>query len=486
MRPFKTILMIAIDDLRPEINCFGKTKLHTPNVDALSSCGLQFDRAYCQVPLCMPSRASLMSGVRPDRRQLSHIPRICIHGEPSLPGYFKANGFATVCAGKVYHYNDDDSASWTRRYTDTFYESDQVCDGYCSGYQLAQNRAGLTYSRTGRNRAPLTECVDAPDEAYPDGIVAARAIEVLREFQERDEPLFLAAGFYRPHLPWAVPRKYWDLYQRDDIDLADNPFFPKDGIGKSELGDLLHYGDDEINDTYSDLGSYRDADFPVMSEAKQRECIHGYWASVSFVDAQIGKLLEELRRRERLDETVIVLWGDNGWHLGEHKLWSKVTSFEESTRVPLIMSVPGMTRGERTDALVELVDVYPSLCDLAGLVCPDHVQGLSVAPLLQTPGIPWKKGILSRIGDAETIRTAAYRFTRYADAAPDGDTTHLPNSGTCELFDLKQDPRENVNVAKRPEYAAAVQAMDRLLTEGWQALLPEGRNTIRPATAKQH
>jgi len=464
--------MIAVDDLRPEINSFGKTKLHTPNLDLLSHEGLQFDRAYCQAPLCMPSRASLMSGIRTDRRMLSRIPEICTNGEPSLPGHFKANGYATISVGKVYHFNDDDPASWTRRYTDTFYERDLVCDGYCSGYQLAQNREGLTYSKARQNRSPITECVDAPDAAYPDGVVAARAIEVLREYRRRDEPLFLAAGFYRPHLPWAVPKKYWDLYSRDEVDLADNPFFPQGGVGKSDLCDLLHYGDDEINGTYSDLGSYRDDDFPVMPEAKQRECIHGYWASVSFTDAQIGKLLDELRQLGVLDETVIVLWGDNGYHLGEHKLWSKMTSFEESTRVPLIMSVPGMAAGKRTEALVELVDVYPSLCDLAGLVPPAHLEGLSLAPLLENPGIPWKKAVFSTIRDADTIRTASHRFTRYAGATQDGDLFHLPNAGACELFDLGKDPRENVNVAKQPEYAGVVQEMDRLLQAGWHAVLP--------------
>lgn len=474
MTYFKRVLFIAVDDLRPEINCFGRKKLHTPNIDRLASRGTQFNRAHCQVPVCMPSRASLLSGIRPDRRQLSHIAQICVNGEPTLPGYLKSKGYDTISIGKVYHWNDDDPESWTKRYTDTFYERDLVCDGYCSGYQLEENLNGRTYGKKRRNESALTECVDAPDNAYPDGVIAERAIEVLRGSKEHDEPLFLAVGFYRPHLPWAVPKRYWDLYRRDEVDLADNPFFPKDGIGKSMLCDLMHYGDDEVNATYSDFGAYRDDDFPTLSEGKQRECIHGYWASVSFTDAQIGKVLDELERLDMKEDTVIVLWGDNGWHLGEHKLWSKATSFEESTRIPLVVAVPGITSGERSAALVELVDLYPTLCDLTGLECPVHLEGYSVVPVLDDPERPWKTGVFSRIQDAQTIITNRYRFTLYSDATPEGDVTHRPNAGTCELFDLEKDPKENVNVAKHPQYLNVVREMAALLKAGWQTMLPDG------------
>lgn len=485
MKRFKNVLMIIVDDLRPEINCFGKKKLHTPNLDALAREGLLFDHAYCQIPVCMPSRASLMSGIRPDERQLSHIPKICASGEPSLPGYLKENGYTTVSIGKVYHYNDDDEASWSCRYTDTFYEKDYTCDGYCSGYQLDENRRKvLNFNGRGmenkddRALPAICECADAPDSAYPDGVIADRAIEVMQSLSAGDKPFFLAAGFYRPHLPWAVPRKYWDLYNRDEVDLADNPFLPEDAIGISSLADFLHYGDKEINETYSDLGHYDQDNFPVLSEDKQRECIHGYWASVSFVDAQIGKVLDELKRLGLQDDTAIVLWSDNGWHLGEHKLWSKTTSFEESTRVPMMVSVPGVTAGEDSSALVELVDVYPTVCELLGLPIPGHVEGTSLIPLVANPQCTWKRGIFSRIGDAETVRTDRYRFTRYSGVFREGDFARLPNAGTCELFDLQQDPRENVNVAKRPDYSATVQEMNQLLTAGWRTMLPEGSSAI--------
>ena len=473
--------MIAVDDLRPEINCFGKKKLHTPNLDRLAASGLQFDRAYCQIPLCMPSRASLLSGIRPDERQLCFNPEICVNGEPSLPGHLKDNGYTTISIGKIYHYNDDDESSWTRRYTDTFYEKDYVCDGYCSGYQLEDNQRRIknfakqwTYGKDGLELPAICESADAPDSAYPDGVVANRAIEVLRKLRDREEPFFLATGFYRPHLPWAVPKKYWDLYDREQVDLADNPFLPENGIGISDLSDFLHYGDEEINNTYSDLGRYDQDNFPLLSEEKQRECVHGYWASVSFTDTQIGKVLDELERLGLQDDTAIILWGDNGWHLGEHRLWSKVSSFEESTRVPMILSVPGVTSGERSCSLVELIDVYPTICQLLGLDLPSHLQGTSMLPLVEDPTRPWKKGILSRIDDAETVRTDRYRFTRFSKSVPEGDKQHLPGSGRYELFDLQNDPRENKNVAGSPDCQEVVKQMDQLLTAGWRTLLPEG------------
>lgn len=476
----RNILFVAVDDLRPEINCFGKDKLHTPNMNRLAGMGVQFDHAYCQIPVCMPSRASLMSGIRPDERQLSRIPRICTQGQPTLPGHLQSHGYTTVSVGKVYHFNDDDEASWTRRYTDTFYEQEYVCDGYCSGYQLPENQRrvrqyGKQFQGVPREQLELPaicEVADAPDEAYPDAGIAAHACEELRGFRESGEPFFLAVGFYRPHLPWAVPRQYWDLYDREQVDLAANPFLPEDGIGISDLCDFRHYGEPEIHETYSDLGRYDVHTFPVLSEAKQRECIHGYWASVSFTDAQLGKVLDELERQGLAEDTTIVFWGDNGWHLGEHALWSKVTSFEESTHIPLIVAAPGQTRGGRSTSLVELIDLYPTLCDLTGQPAPPHLEGDSLTPVLADPARPFKSAIFSRIRDAETLRTESYRYTRYGRATAAGDLTHLPNSGNCELFDLAQDPRENVNVAKRPAYAPVVAEMERQLEAGWQAHRP--------------
>lgn len=471
----RNILFIAVDDLRPELSCFGKTKLHTPNIDRLAARGVQFDRAFCQVPICMPSRASLLSGIRPDDTWRDRIAQMCPNGEPSLPHYLRRAGYTTVSIGKVYHYNDDDEAAWTQRYKDTFGEADYTCEGYCAGYQLTENQRKLhnfrkQFSGADVELPPRWECAEAPDSAYPDGIVAGRAIAVLGELDRDDPPFFLAAGFYRPHLPWAVPRKYWDLYDRNDVDLADNPFFPRNGIGKSDLSDFTHYGDDDLGDTFSDFGRYGDTDFPVLSEAKQRECVHGYWASVSFVDAQIGKVLDELERLGIADDTVVVLWSDNGWHLGEHKLWSKVTSFEESTRVPMLIAGPEAAAGTRTESLAELVDLYPTLCDLTGLEIPGHVEGTSLVPLLANPAQPWKSAVFSRLWDASTVRTERYLLTHYGEASAEGDIRHLPNAAQVELFDLEADPGENDNVAaQQPE---VVEELMALMEGGWRGAVP--------------
>ncbi|MFW6133264.1 MAG: sulfatase [Planctomycetota bacterium] len=465
----RNVLFLAVDDLRPEINCFGKRKLVTPHLDGLAAGGVRFDRAYCQYPQCMPSRASVLSGKRPGPQWCGRADEILGPGQRSLPGHLRDSGVTTVSVGKVTHFNDDDDGAWTARWTDTFYEAPYACDGYCSGYQLIENQRLVRNFRrllgggagTLQDRPPICERAEAPDDAYPDGMIAAHTTELLRQFAERGDRFLLAAGFYRPHLPWAVPGRYWDLYDRQDVDLADNPFFPADAVGYSNLVDFLHYGDETIAATYSDLGSYRDDDFPILDEAKQRECVHGYWASVSFVDAQIGRILAALDALELTDSTMVVLWGDNGWHLGEHKLWSKVTSFEESTRVPLLVRVPGAASGRECSCLVELLDLYPTLCDLLEVDAPDHVEGRSLRPVLEDPARPFKDAVFSRCGAARTIRTPGWRLTHYG---PPGRGVLLwQGRGDTELFDLDADPRENVNLARRREYAETVRQLRRRL-----------------------
>jgi len=452
---------------------------------------MRFDHAYCQFPQCMPSRTSLLSGRRTSGFCTWHE-ELCPNGEPSLPRYFKDHGYETISIGKISHKNADNPDAWSKRHEETFKETrDQGVNGYCSGYQLKENiERLLNYNQPMKpEEKPLllpsiTECVEAPDEAYPDGVIANLACEHLDRFAGatgKAKPFFLALGFYRPHLPFVVPKKYWDLYDRDEVDLADNPFLPEDAIGISHQWDLLHYGDKEITETYSDLGHYNEDTFPVLSESKQRELIHGYWASVSFMDAQLGKVFDRLEAKGLAENTVIVLWGDNGFHLGEHSLWSKVTHFEESSRVPMIASVPGMTDGTPSSALVELVDLYPTLCEVAGLPLPEHLQGQSFLPVLAKPELPWKEAIFSVSHRARTIRTEDFRFTSYDSRPEEGDRLHLPRPGyfepnmlsldghgDFELFDLRNDPRENRNVARKAEYADKVAEMKKRLDAGWK------------------
>ncbi|MHB8901847.1 MAG: sulfatase, partial [Thermoguttaceae bacterium] len=375
-------------------------------------------------------------------------------GTVSLPQLFRNGGYATVSVGKVYHHNNDDPDGWTRRYTETFAES----AGYCSGYQLAENQALLpNYFKRRQGptaslpRPPMWECTDTSDEACPDGFIASTAVEELRRFKASGEPFFLAAGFYRPHLPWTPPRKYWDLYQRQNIPLPANFHAAADSIPRNDWDEVRRYGD------APEQG-------PV-SEDKARQMIHGYYASVSFVDAQIGKVLDELHGLGLDQSTVVLLFGDNGWNLGEHGRWSKFTNYETSTRVTLIAACPGGADGtahQTTAALVELVDIYPSLCELCGLAAPAYLEGTSFVPLLKEPNRRWKSAAFSSlINDYQTrtMRTDRYRLIEHA-------------TGQTELYDHQNDPAEDHNLAGDPASQDILRQLRGALEAGWQAAKP--------------
>ena len=470
--PVKNVLLLYVDDLRPEMNCYGNTKLTTPNLDRLAQRSVVFNRAYCQVPICGPSRTSTLSG-RYARHSNQHKLRDLLPaGNPSLPGHFKANGYDTLSIGKVYHFNADDPESWTKRYVDTFDEKDYVCDGWCAGYKLAENVKGRTFAQKGRNESALTECVDAPDNAYPDGMSADKAVADIAKYSKSGKPLFLATGFYRPHLPWVAPKKYWDMYQREEIDLAANQFFPQGAISRNTWGDLVHYGDKVVNAAGSKRTDWRAEDFPLLPEDKQRELIHGYWACVSFLDAQIGRILDALDATGMTDNTMIVLLSDHGWQLGEHKLWSKCSNYEEALRVPLMIATPGIAGGKNTGALAELVDIYPTLCDFAGLPVPGHVEGVSMMPLLKDPSRQWKKAAFNIWGGARSMRTARYRLTVYGKPMPQGGRFQLPGNGRYEIYDYEADPDGNVNIATESKNKALLKELITQMNAGWQAARP--------------
>lgn len=472
------VLFVAVDDLRPELRSYGKTKVITPNLDRLVARALQFDNAHCNFPQCMASRASLLTGIRPKSGFQQWSKDFLPEGAPSMIRHFRDHGWRTVRLGKIYHHGKDDRESWSDPTLAGLREKNEQGNYY--DYQLAENQvraANLHWKWQDRDVAtlpPIAEIADAPDEAYSDGQIAARAVEEIRAAQPEGPPLFLAVGFLRPHLPFCAPKKYWDLYQREEVDLADNPFLPRGAVGTTDQCDLMQYGERVIRDTYADLGHYAESEFPVLPEAKQRELVHGYWASVSFMDAQLGKILDALEETVQIDNTIVVLWGDNGFHLGEHALWSKTSPFAESTRVPLLIADfrPGsmLAAGQRTRALVELLDLYPTLCDLAGLPAPPHIEGASLLPILRAPSAPGRDAIwfptYSRSDDVvvETLLTPDRRLTFYPEADGKGDARHLRKAnGQYELFDLKADPRENVNVAGEAAYAAALQALKEKL-----------------------
>jgi len=465
------VLFIPVDDLKPVLGCYGNKTVRSPNIDRLAARGLVFTRAYCQQAVCSPSRTSLLTGRRPDTTRVYDLDthfRTTIPDVVTLPQQFKIHGYFTQGLSKVYHGGLDDPQSWTAPH----WRPKRPAYGTPEGRELIRRlrrevRAAGKDLRKWRNRPHGLpwEAPDVPDNALPDGATADHAIEILRRIKDR--PFFLAVGFLKPHLPFVAPKKYWDLYDEAELRLADNPFPPKDAprCALTNWGELRAY--------------YGIPKKGPLSESQARKMIHGYYACVSYTDAQIGRLLDELDRLGLGDNTIVVLWGDHGWHLGDHGLWCKHTNFESATRSPLIISVPGQkSAGRKSDALVEFVDIYPSLCELCGLPLPEGLEGTSFVPLIEDPERPWKKAAFSQYpryirghGRAMgySMRTDRYRYTEWRVIGKD---VHFD-----ELYDHKTDPEENVNIAGRPENKQLVARLHRMLEAGWRGALPPGART---------
>lgn len=459
------VLFIAVDDLRPQLGCYGDKLVKSPNIDKLAARGTVFDRAYCQQAVCSPSRTSLLTGCRPDTTKVYDLEthfRDKIPDVITLPQHFKANGYHAQSVGKVYHGGLDDKASWSVPHTQP----------RRPGYLVPANRQYVQQrfsegQQKGLKGKPLQdyargvscEAPDAADSDYADGAIADEAIKMLG--QVKDKPFFLAVGFLKPHLPFNAPKKYWDLYKREDIPLAANPFTPKDAprVALSNWGELRAYTDIPKNGP--------------LPDDKARELIHGYLAAVSYMDAQLGRVIDELDRLGLRDNTLIILWGDHGWKLGEHAMWCKHTNYELDTRSPMICSAPGQKApGRKSAALTEFVDIYPTICELAGLSLPKHLEGASFAPLLDTPDRPWKSAAFSQYPRGGGImgyamRTGRYRYVEWR--ARNGSVT------ATELYDHQTDPHENQNIADVPENRPIVEKLAQQLKAGWQA--------ARPATA---
>ena len=442
------VLFIAVDDLLPQLGCYGAQRIQSPHIDRLAEEGLRFEHAYCQTAICMVSRASLMSGYYPQKNKMylrkalfEHIPNVL-----SLNQYFQNNGYETVNIGKIYHHPSDDSTGWTRNFRNL---NEPWSRGYVTKESLELE------SRGNGSRGPAYENADVDDSGYKTGRFADKAIEELRN--KGDKPLFLALGFRKPHLPFNSPKKYWDLYDHDKIQLSRFPAPPKGSAeeGYTNWGELRKYH-----------GIPKEG---PLSEEMSRNLIHAYYACVTYVDVQVGLVLDELDRLGLSDNTIVVLWGDHGWKLGDYGMWCKHTDYEIDTRVPLLIRAPGMQAAGRTSAaLVELVDLYPTLCDLAGLPKPPHLQGKSFKPLLDTPDMPWKPAAFSLwTGDCNTaqgdtigysVRAGNFRYTEWHDT----DTDELV---ARELYDHSQSSLASVNRADFPENQALVARLSHTLAD---------------------
>jgi iduronate 2-sulfatase len=476
------VLFIAVDDLRPQMGCYGQKQMHTPNLDRLAEKGIVFNRAYCQQAVCSPSRTSLLTGLRPDSTKIYDLQthfRLTIPNVVTLPQYFKKNGYHTQALGKIYHGGLNDSHSWSVRHWQPTGPS--YCDpGIIQEMNreleeiMAKNKGPaveilkkdpqtsqpLKVSRPKfRVRGPSWESANAPDNALPDGQTAEKAIELLQSV--KDQRFFLAVGFLKPHLPFVAPKKYYDLYPSDKITVADNIFAPKDAPKQA-----LH--------NYGELRNYNDIPKEgPLTQNKTKELTRAYYASTSYVDAQIGRVIDELDKLGLRENTVIVLWGDHGWQLGEHALWCKHSNFETSTHSPLIINTPDMPETNvKTEGLTEFVDIYPTLCDLCDLPVPEGLEGVSLAPLIKSPDRPWKEAAFSQYPRGKNImgysmRTDHFRYTEWIKT--DEDKTIA-----VELYDHTADPKENVNVAAKPEYKEIAQSLSCKLHKGWQAAKPQG------------
>ncbi len=431
------VLFIAVDDLRPELTSFGADNMVTPNFDRLAKSGVRFHRAYCMVPTCGASRASLMTGIRPAKdRFITFTARADkdAPGVTTLNTHFKNHGYRTISLGKVFHNPADNKSGW----------SEPPTRPNAKPYITEQSLAATVKDNKGRSRGPSWENGgDVPDDTYTDGIIANQAIDRLRELASHpDQPFFFAVGFTKPHLPFVAPGAYFEKYPVSEVRLPKNYFPPK----AAPQGAVHNSG--ELR-SYSDIPKTG-----VLSEAKARQLIRGYHAATSYTDAHIGRLLDAFDELGLSKNTIIVLWGDHGWNLGEHTMWCKHSCFETSLNAPLVFVTPDSMKlrtGAATSSLVEFIDIYPTLCELAGLPLPKHLDGESLVPILKDPTTSIKDQAISRFKDGDTIRTDQYRYTIYRDK--DGQVTgHM-------LYDHQKDPGENANVADDANYAEVVKTL---------------------------
>lgn len=476
------VLLVCVDDLKPSLGCYGDKVVKSPNIDRLAARGVLFERAYCNQAVCAPSRNALMTGVRPTTMGIYDLGtnfRLASSNAVTLSQHFMRHGYRAEALGKIFHVghgNHEDPPSWSVPH----WKANSIA------YALPESRAnqGLTreealFANDPANVAKLPrgapyESADVPDDAYPDGKMAAEAIRRLRAAKDKpNQPFFLAVGFLKPHLPFCAPKKYWDLYDRASFKVPALRSAPEGApkFAPSGWGELRQYSGIPTNG-------------PVTDD-QARALIHGYYAAVSYMDAQLGKVLDELDRLNLSTNTIILLWGDHGWHLGDHGWWCKHTNYEQANRIPLIVSAPGMRPGTRArKALIETVDIYPTLAELAGLPAPQvpqRIEGKSFVSVLRDPARGLKDHVFhvyprgERIGRA--VRNDRYRLVEWKVPGAAADTAEL------ELYDYQKDPLETKNLAA--DRAEIVSRMRELLATQPEAKpqikKPESRKTDRAA-----
>jgi uncharacterized sulfatase len=446
------VLFIASDDLNNHLGAYGHPLVKTPNLDRLARRGRVFERAYTQFPWCSPSRTSLLTGLRPDSTKVydltthfrQNIPHVV-----TLPQMFRNHGYYVARVGKIYHFGVpggigtsglDDPPSWEKAVNPRGRDKDEE--------HLLRN---LTPQRA-LGSALAFLAAEGTDEEQTDGKVATETIRLLEE--NRDKPFFIAAGFYRPHCPYIAPKKYFDLYPLDKINLPNEPPDHLKNVPEAAFWtNPLYWG---------------------LKEPERREVIQAYYASITFMDVQVGRLLDALEWLKLADNTIVVFWSDHGYLLSEHGQWMKNSLYEESARVPLIIAAPGVkAKGRATSRVVELLDIYPTLADLCRLPAPGHLEGRSLRPLLDNPQAKWNGAAYTQVGRGgvpakfmgRSVRTERWRYNEW-DEGRQGS----------ELYDHAKDPQEYRNLANDPAYARTVEEMKRLLRAAQNAPASETNN----------
>ena len=453
------VLFIAVDDLRPELSCFGNAQMHTPNFDRLAEMGVRFNRAYCQQAVCAPSRNSLLTGLRPDAVGIYDLYTFFRKKNPdviTLPQLFKNNGYHIEGMGKIYHTghgNSDDSLSWSVPKWNMGKEV-QKLEKITHGDTVGLER---DFPEINGLKLPWYSSL-APEENMSDAMVANHAVERINAL--KNVPFFLGVGFIKPHLPFVAPKKYWDLYDPAKIEIPDRNtpegMYP---LALANFGELRKYHGIP-------------AEGPLNDE-QSGKMIHGYYAAVSMIDAQLGKLLDALEENNLLENTIIVLWGDHGWKLGEYGDWCKHSNMEMDVNAPLFIAAPGLVKGEMTSSLAEFVDIYPTLCDLAGLEQPPHLEGQSLLPVLKDT-----KAIVNEVAISQyprgkglgydrkseimgySMRTDKYRFTSWQKYEDPNDVVAV------ELYDHSSGNKTATkNLANDPQYQQLVEKLSIQLRE---------------------
>ncbi len=452
------VLFIASDDMRPQLGCYGDSTVKSPNLDRLAARGMVFERSYVQQALCSPSRISMLSGRYPATTQIFEIGRTLRTTMPditTMPQHFKNHGYHTRSIGKIYHVGIDDEASWTLppaqggkpRYSAETVEAvaEFTREAMAKGVELPQRGKGSRQSVV-----PPFDAVDCEDDDLLDGGAAAQGVAQLREHAKTpDKPFFLGVGFANPHVPWISPKKYWDLYDPATFTLAANEFLPKDAPAFAATSG-------------NDFRWYRGVPEGALPESFKRQCLHGYYAAISYVDAQVGRLLDALEETGLAKNTIVVFWSDHGYYMGEHTWWgAKHNNYEGATRNCFIVATPGMkTAGTKTQALAQAVDIAPTLADLCGLPANEGFQGASLKPVLDDPSASVNEAAFSWypkegwLGVA--MRTDKWRYVEW---------TKPGQSTQQELYNMVHDPQNDLNVAGKPEHAQVIESLNRRMRE---------------------